>query len=102
MLTNSPNNVSSFAGKTTQFCGFEDEQICGFYQEDNNTDSLDWTRGSGSTPSDDTGPSTDHTCGNNFGKTNRREMLTFPVQLLNVLTFPVRKKHDTGILFLAH
>ncbi|KAK2172569.1 hypothetical protein NP493_941g00005 [Ridgeia piscesae] len=67
MLTNSPNNFSAFAGKTTQFCGFEDEQICGFYQEDNRTDSLDWTRGSGSTPSDDTGPSTDHTCGNNFG-----------------------------------
>lgn len=56
------------SGKTTQFCGFEDEQICGFYKEDNETDTLDWTRSNGATPSSDTGPSTDHTCGNKFGK----------------------------------
>ena len=56
------------SGKTTQFCGFEDEQICGFYKESNETDTLDWSRSNGATPSSDTGPSTDHTCGNKFGK----------------------------------
>lgn len=47
--------------KTQSFCGFEDDNICGFTQV-NETDNFDWTRAKGNTPSADTGPEADHTC----------------------------------------
>ena len=36
--------------------------MCGFVQDSN--DNFDWTQLKGRTPSDDTGPSADHTTGN--------------------------------------
>ncbi|CAL1532684.1 unnamed protein product [Lymnaea stagnalis] len=40
-------------------CDFEDVYLCGWSQDIN--DDFDWTRWSGKTPTDDTGPSTDYT-----------------------------------------
>ncbi|CAH1782824.1 unnamed protein product [Owenia fusiformis] len=54
--------IECYNSKTTSFCGFEDPGICGFTQERNGTDSLDWWRRSKATPSALTGPSTDQTC----------------------------------------
>ena len=56
-----------FSAKTSQYCGFESEDICGFTQ-DNETDFFDWTRNKKRTPSAKTGPNVDHTCGNKNGE----------------------------------
>ncbi|KAK3094637.1 hypothetical protein FSP39_004295 [Pinctada imbricata] len=53
--------MECYAGKTQSFCGFENDDVCGFTQE-NSTDDFDWTRGQGGTPSAGTGPDEDHTC----------------------------------------
>lgn len=45
-------------------CDFDSDK-CGFTDED--TDDFDWARHSGSTPSFNTGPTTDHTTGTNLG-----------------------------------
>ncbi|XP_029657179.1 uncharacterized protein LOC115231256 [Octopus sinensis] len=50
-----------YKAKTQTFCGFEDESICGF-EQDNGTDFFDWSRSKGATPSTGTGPENDHTC----------------------------------------
>ena len=63
-----------FSAKTQSFCGFEDPNICGFSQA-NGTDNFDWTRAKGSTPSADTGPSADHTCKSEEGKSFTLEWL---------------------------
>ncbi|XP_066292578.1 MAM domain-containing glycosylphosphatidylinositol anchor protein 2-like [Branchiostoma lanceolatum] len=43
-------------------CNFDiDATLCGYQQD--NTDDFDWTRQQGSTTTDDTGPSSDHTTG---------------------------------------
>ena len=50
-------------------CDFESSEmgdLCYFYQEDLGDD-FDWTRHSGETPTDDTGPPTDHTLLNDAG-----------------------------------
>ena len=47
-------------------CDFETPNICGYTQDQ--TDTFDWTRRSGSTPSAGTGPSVDHTLGTSTGK----------------------------------
>ncbi|XP_077978860.1 MAM and LDL-receptor class A domain-containing protein 1-like [Glandiceps talaboti] len=46
-------------------CDFEDDHICGYDQD--TSDDFDWTRGSGSTLSNNTGPSYDHTYGTDQG-----------------------------------
>ena len=46
-------------------CNF-DVSLCGFVQ--GKDDIFNWTRHKGSTPSDETGPSFDHTTGNMTGK----------------------------------
>lgn len=58
---------SNNEGKLALHCGFEDENICG-YEQDNSTDWLDWVRNRGATPSSRTGPSEDHTCASKRGK----------------------------------
>ncbi|KAL5017582.1 hypothetical protein ScPMuIL_007171 [Solemya velum] len=52
---------SCYKAKTQTFCGFEDENICGFTQG-NSSDFFDWARIRGTTPSASTGPEGDHTC----------------------------------------
>lgn len=49
------------SAKTQSFCGFENDDMCGFTQE-TEKDQFDWTRSKGETPSSNTGPSGDHTC----------------------------------------
>ncbi|XP_033121015.1 MAM and LDL-receptor class A domain-containing protein 1-like [Anneissia japonica] len=46
-------------------CDFEDQSICSFVQD--SSDDFEWTRASGTTPSIATGPSFDHTHGNQTG-----------------------------------
>ncbi|XP_013394481.1 uncharacterized protein LOC106161945 [Lingula anatina] len=53
--------------KSNQFCGFEDESICGFTNENSAEVTLNWTRHAGPSPSSNTGPDLDHTCQNNRG-----------------------------------
>lgn len=60
-----------FSAKTQSFCGFENGDMCGFTQE-TETDHFDWTRTKGDTPSGDTGPAGDHTCGGVKGAGKQR------------------------------
>lgn len=53
--------MDCYTAKTQTFCGFEDEHICGFTQ-DNITDDFNWERIRGRTKSVGTGPPSDHTC----------------------------------------
>ncbi|XP_070566390.1 MAM and LDL-receptor class A domain-containing protein 1-like [Ptychodera flava] len=46
-------------------CDFEDDHICGYSQD--SSDDFDWSRGSGDTLSNNTGPSYDHTLGTDKG-----------------------------------
>lgn len=57
-----------FSAKTQTFCGFEDKFLCGFIQTNDTSDFFDWEWGEGGTPSQNTGPTGDHTCGSNKGK----------------------------------
>ncbi|XP_069140761.1 uncharacterized protein [Argopecten irradians] len=54
--------MECYAAKTQTFCGFETKEVCGFIQE-NETDDFDWVRARVQTPSSNTGPTGDHTCG---------------------------------------
>ncbi|KAH3785219.1 hypothetical protein DPMN_163304 [Dreissena polymorpha] len=58
--------MECYSAKTQTFCGFEDPGMCGF-EQDNTTDQFDWTRIQGRTPSANTGPEADHTCGDSNG-----------------------------------
>ena len=56
----------------TGSCDFEEKSFCSWLNVPNGNKSLglddfDWTLGSGSTPSWQTGPSTDHTTGSSLG-----------------------------------
>lgn len=53
--------MECYRAKTQTFCGFEDPDYCGFTQ-DNVSDTFDWQRMKGRTPSANTGPDYDHTC----------------------------------------
>lgn len=53
--------MECITAKTQSFCGFENDDMCGFTQE-TEKDQFDWTRSKGETPSSNTGPSGDHTC----------------------------------------
>ncbi|XP_076104682.1 uncharacterized protein LOC143073203 [Mytilus galloprovincialis] len=53
--------MECFTAKTQSFCGFEDDKVCGFTQEEEKDD-FDWLRNVGRTPSSGTGPEMDHTC----------------------------------------
>ena len=57
----------------TGSCDFEEKSFCTWLNVPNGNrsiglDDFDWTLGSGSTPSWQTGPSTDHTTGTSLGK----------------------------------
>ncbi|KAH3887684.1 hypothetical protein DPMN_011702 [Dreissena polymorpha] len=54
------------AGTTSGGCTFEDPNICQFIQD--TTDDFDWTRKSGPTTTQQTGPPNDHTLGTSQGK----------------------------------
>ncbi|XP_033756596.1 uncharacterized protein LOC117339229 [Pecten maximus] len=54
--------MDCYAAKTQTFCGFETKDVCGFSQE-NETDDFNWLRARVQTPSSNTGPTGDHTCG---------------------------------------
>lgn len=56
-------------------CNFE-SGFCDWKQED--TDSFDWTRASGSTPTWWTGPSEDHTTGTGITKTGKSRLNKTP------------------------
>lgn len=58
--------MECYVAKTQTFCDFEDENLCGFTQE-NETDTFDWDRIHGRTPSANTGPEKDHTCKDDGG-----------------------------------
>ncbi|ESO98389.1 hypothetical protein LOTGIDRAFT_231436 [Lottia gigantea] len=60
--------INCYNAKTETFCGFEDPNLCGFTQINGTVeDFFDWTRGQGSTPSANTGPTKDHTCNSEKG-----------------------------------
>lgn len=59
--------IDCYSAKTETFCGFEDPSLCGFSQPNDTSDFFDWDWGEGSTPSQHTGPSADHTCGTRQG-----------------------------------
>ncbi|XP_071956926.1 MAM and LDL-receptor class A domain-containing protein 2-like [Antedon mediterranea] len=56
------DDISTYEGYCAvpyaDYCDFEEPVICGYLQD--TTDDFDWTRRKGSTPSQNTGPSTDH------------------------------------------
>lgn len=58
--------IECYKAKTQTFCGFEDPDLCGFTQ-DNFTDTFNWERMKGQTPSANTGPENDHTCKSSNG-----------------------------------
>lgn len=44
-------------------CEFDDDKFCYWTNEPNNVYTFDWLRGTGATPSTNTGPTADHTTG---------------------------------------
>lgn len=61
----------------TGSCDFEEKSFCTWLNVPNanrsvGLDDFDWTLGSGSTPSWQTGPSTDHTTGTSVGEFSRQ------------------------------
>lgn len=72
------------SAKTQSFCGFENDDMCGFTQE-TEKDQFDWTRTKGETPSSNTGPSGDHTCRAQGAGKECGDLLLMHVELLIVL-----------------